>query len=131
MYFKYNLFYELAPTFVIMQHKGEIVEKAVRQSGIPLTKLVKRLGKSRKWIYNAFENPQLFLDVILEIGKIIHYDSSNEIKELKMSIITLKLREFSRKINFELVLRKWLQKNLLHIINTNFTSFATRRPDWC
>ena len=72
----------MALTFVIMQHKGEIVEKAVRQSGIPLTKLVGRLGKSRKWIYNAFENPQLSLDVILEIGKIIHYDFSNEIKEL-------------------------------------------------
>ena len=65
-----------------MQHKGEIVERAVRQSGIPLTKLVGRLGKSRKWIYNAFENPQLSLDAILEIGKIIHYDFSDEIKEL-------------------------------------------------
>ena len=65
-----------------MQHKGEIVEKAVRQSGIPLTKLVKRLGKSRKWIYNAFENPQLSIDYILEIGNAIHYDFTNEIKEL-------------------------------------------------
>jgi hypothetical protein len=66
-----------------MQHKGEIVEKAVRQSGIPLTKLVARLGKSRKWIYNAFENPQLSFDVIIEIGKIIHYDFSTDFKELK------------------------------------------------
>lgn len=66
-----------------MQHKGEIVEKAVRQSGIPLTKLVKRLGKSRKWIYNAFENPQLSFDVIIDIGKIIHYDFSTDFKELK------------------------------------------------
>lgn len=82
MYYKCNIIYTSAPTFVIMQHKGEIVERAVRQSGIPLTKLVGRLGRSRKWIYNAFENPQLSLDVILEIGKIIHYDFSNEIKEL-------------------------------------------------
>jgi hypothetical protein len=65
-----------------MQHKGEIVEKAVRQSGIPLTKLVKRMGKSRKWIYNAFENPHLSIDYILEIGNAIHYDFSFEIKEL-------------------------------------------------
>lgn len=82
MYLKCILFYDLAPTFVIMRHKGEIVEKAVRQSGIPLTKLVKRLGKSRKWIYNAFENPQLSIDYILEIGNAIHYDFTNEIKEL-------------------------------------------------
>ena len=64
------------------QHKGEIVERAVRQSGIPLTKIVHRLGRSRKWIYNAFENPQLSIDYILEIGKIIHHDFSDEIKEL-------------------------------------------------
>jgi predicted transcriptional regulator len=70
-----------------MQHKGEIVEKAVRQSGIPLTKLVKRLGKSRKWIYNAFENPQLSIDYILEIGNAIHYDFINEIKELSSNPI--------------------------------------------
>jgi hypothetical protein len=82
VYLKYILFYALAPTFVIMQHKGEIVEKAIRQSGIPLTKLVKRMGKSRKWIYNAFENPHLSIDYILEIGNAIHYDFSFEIKEL-------------------------------------------------
>jgi len=66
-----------------MQHRGEIVEKAVRQSGYPLTKLVSRLGKSRRWIYNAFENAQLPLDHILRIGKIIHHDFSEEIDELK------------------------------------------------
>lgn len=66
-----------------MQHRGEIVEKAVRQSGYPLTKLVARLGKSRRWIYNAFENAQLPIDHILRIGKIIHHDFSDEIDEFK------------------------------------------------
>jgi hypothetical protein len=66
-----------------MQHRGEIVEKAVRQSGIPLTVLAKKLGKSRRWMYIAFENPQLSLDYILEIGKTIHHDFSNEIDGLK------------------------------------------------
>jgi hypothetical protein len=66
-----------------MQHRGEIVEKAVRQSGIPLTQLTKKLGKSRRWIYNAFENPNLSLDLISEIGKIIHHDFGNDFLELK------------------------------------------------
>jgi predicted transcriptional regulator len=66
-----------------MQHRGEIVEKAVRQSGLPLTRLTKQLGKSRRWIYHAFENPALSIDTVLEIGKIIHYDFSDEIDELK------------------------------------------------
>jgi predicted transcriptional regulator len=66
-----------------MQHKGEIVERAVRRSGYKLTELVKRIGKSRRWIYNAFENPNLSIDHVLEIGKVIHYDFSDEINELK------------------------------------------------
>jgi predicted transcriptional regulator len=66
-----------------MQHRGEIVELAVRQSGYSLTKLTQRLGKSRRWIYHAFENPILSIDVVLEISKIIHHDFSDEITELK------------------------------------------------
>ena len=67
----------------IMQHRGEIVERAVRQSGMPLTQLTQKLGRSRRWIYNAFENPYLSLEVILQIGGIIHHDFSEEITELK------------------------------------------------
>lgn len=86
MYLWFTFLHPYLFTFVYeMQHKGEIVEKAVRQSGMPLTKLVKRLGKSRKWIYNAFENPHLSIDYILEIGSIIHYDFSTEIKELNQN----------------------------------------------
>ncbi|MEN9399162.1 MAG: hypothetical protein RL632_263 [Bacteroidota bacterium] len=66
-----------------MQHKGEIVEKAVRQSGLPLTQLAKRMGKSRRWLYNAFDNPTLSIEFILSIGKIIHYDFSNDIDDLQ------------------------------------------------
>lgn len=68
-----------------MQHKGEIVEKAVRESGFPITKLAQRLGKSRRWMYHVFENPNVPIDYILDIGKIIHHDFYSEINELKMS----------------------------------------------
>ena len=66
-----------------MQHKGKILEKAVRQSGMPLTKLSKKMDKSRRWIYNAFENENLSIDYIIEIGNIIHYDFSNDMEDLK------------------------------------------------
>lgn len=65
-----------------MIHRGEIVERAVRSSGIPLTRLAAKMGKSRRWIYNAFETADLSLDTIIEIGKIIHYDFSNEITQI-------------------------------------------------
>ena len=56
------------------------------------------MGKSRKWLYNAFENPHLSIDYILEIGKIIHYDFSEEIKELNLS---LRYASDSKSINEE------------------------------
>lgn len=65
-----------------MQHKGEIIEKAVRASGYPITKLASKMRKSRRWMYLVFENPNVTIDHILEIGAIIHHDFSNEIHEL-------------------------------------------------
>jgi len=66
-----------------MQHKGESVERAIRQSGYSITNLAVKLGKSRRWMYHVFENPNVPVELILKIGKIIHYDFSGEIKELK------------------------------------------------
>ena len=57
-----------------MVHRGEIVEQAVRKSGIPIATIAKRLGKSRRWMYLMFENPDVPLEVIKRIGEIIYYD---------------------------------------------------------
>lgn len=40
------------------------------------------MGKSRRWIYNVFEMPDLSLDLVLEFGKILHYDFSDEIPQI-------------------------------------------------
>ena len=67
----------------MVQHRGEIIKNAIYQSGYSITKLAERLGKSRRWMYLLFENTNVSLDVILKIGEVIHYDFSQEIKELK------------------------------------------------
>ena len=71
-----------------MIHRGEIVEQAVRSSGHNLSSLAKRLGKSRKWLYDAFENPMLSLEYMIEIGKLIHYDFSDHIPELRRTYVS-------------------------------------------
>lgn len=76
-----------------MQHKGKIVEQAIRESGYSITKVVEKLGKSRRWIYHLFQNPNASIDFILEIGKIIHHDFYSEIKELKPVIKEYKTSE--------------------------------------
>jgi predicted transcriptional regulator len=61
------------------QHRGEIIEKAVRQSGVSITKLAQRLGKSRRTIYNIFQDRDVPVELISEISKIINYDFGKEI----------------------------------------------------
>lgn len=64
-----------------MQHRGEIIKEAVYKSGYAITELAKRLGKSRRWMYLMFENSNVSLDMVLQIGEIIHYDFTEEIKD--------------------------------------------------
>lgn len=68
-----------------MQHRGEIVKEAIYKSGVPISVLAQRLGKSRRWVYQMFDNNNVSLDVILQIGLLIHYDFTEEIKEFNPS----------------------------------------------
>ena len=67
-----------------MQHKGEIIEKAVRESGHSITKLAQKMGKSRRWVYQIFDSSIVPIDYIMEIGKIIHHDFTDDIKGIKL-----------------------------------------------
>ena len=67
-----------------MQHKGEIIEKAVRESGHSITKLAQKMGKSRRWVYQIFDSAVVPIDYIMEIGKIIHHDFTGDIKGIKL-----------------------------------------------
>jgi predicted transcriptional regulator len=67
-----------------MQHKGEILEKAIRESGHSITKLAQKMGKSRRWVYQIFDSANVPIDYIIDIGKIIHHDFTDEIKGIKI-----------------------------------------------
>ena len=69
-------------TFVHMLHRGEVIEKAIRESGYSITTVAQRLGKSRRWMYLLFENPAVSIELILQIGKIIYHDFSLEFPEV-------------------------------------------------
>lgn len=66
-----------------MQHRGEIVKKAVDESGYKKAQLARTMKIERKTLYNYFDRADLAIDTILKIGKIIHYDFSEDIKELR------------------------------------------------
>jgi hypothetical protein len=71
-----------------MQHRGEIIKEAVYKSGYPITELAKRMGKSRRWVYLLFENNTVSIDIMLQIGKIIHYDFSEELNRPSANLFT-------------------------------------------
>jgi predicted transcriptional regulator len=68
-----------------MQHRGEIIRKVIYNSGFTVTEIAVGIGKSRRWMYLMFENSNVSLDIVLQIGKIIHYDFTEEIKEFNSS----------------------------------------------
>jgi len=70
-----------------MQHRGEIIKKAVYESGISITKLAEKLGKSRRWVYLMFDNNNVSIDLVLQIGEILHHDFTVEINELQKHVI--------------------------------------------
>ena len=73
--------------FTIMrEHRGEIVEDAVRKSGFSLKKLSERLGISRNTLYNRFGDPELSYEFIRTVGNIIHYNFSIDFAELKEEV---------------------------------------------
>lgn len=66
-----------------MVHKGEIIKKAVNQSGVTVTQVAKGMSVTRKTIYNIFDRIDVDNDTILKIGAIIHYDFTEKFPKLK------------------------------------------------
>ncbi len=47
------------------------------------------MGKSRRWVYLLFENNTVSIDIMLQIGKIIHYDFSEELNRPSANLFTV------------------------------------------
>src|SRR5690606_26285933 len=66
-----------------MVHRGEILRNAVEESGVPITRIARSVNKSRRWLYNQFDKPDVGLDTLIAIGRIIHHDFSSTLPELR------------------------------------------------
>ncbi|TNE54610.1 MAG: hypothetical protein EP338_07260 [Bacteroidetes bacterium] len=69
-----------------MQHRGKIIEKAIRRSGVPISRVAAQIGKSRRWLYLMFENEHAPLDYVFLIGRVIEHDFTKELVELKYMV---------------------------------------------
>lgn len=66
------------------RHVGNILEQVLRMERIGISELSRKLKVSRRTIYNWFEQENLSLQILLEVGNIIGHDFTAELPETLM-----------------------------------------------
>jgi plasmid maintenance system antidote protein VapI len=61
-----------------MPHQGEIVQEAIKNSGISITRIVEELGITRPTIYRKFKDDTLDASFVKRIGETIGHDFSQD-----------------------------------------------------
>lgn len=61
-----------------MLHQGEIVQEAIKSSGISITRIVEELGITRPTIYRKFKDDTLDAKFVRRIGEIIGHDFAQD-----------------------------------------------------
>jgi len=61
-----------------MPHQGEILQEAIKRSGISITRIVEELGITRPTIYRKFKEETLDTNFVKNVGQIISHDFSTD-----------------------------------------------------
>ena len=61
-----------------MAHQGEILQEAIKNSGISITRIVEELGITRPTIYRKFKDETLDGNFLKNVGQIIGHDFSED-----------------------------------------------------
>ncbi|MBD2769174.1 helix-turn-helix domain-containing protein [Hymenobacter sp. BT664] len=68
-----------------MPHQGEILQEAIKNSGISITRIVEELGITRPTIYRKFKEETIDYNFVKKIGDIINHDFSNDFTAVQQS----------------------------------------------
>ena len=68
-----------------MPHQGEILQEAIKSSGISITRIVEELGITRPTIYRKFKEETLDANFVKHIGQIIGHDFSQDFTSVQQS----------------------------------------------
>jgi len=61
-----------------MAHQGELLQEAIKSSGISITRIVEELGITRPTIYRKFKEDTLDVNFVKSVGQIIGHDFSQD-----------------------------------------------------
>ncbi|MFD2719288.1 helix-turn-helix domain-containing protein [Hymenobacter monticola] len=70
-----------------MSHQGEILQDAIKNSGISITRIVEELGITRPTIYRKFKDETIEYSFVKRIGDIINHDFSNDFTSVQQSAL--------------------------------------------
>ncbi|WP_185816824.1 helix-turn-helix domain-containing protein [Hymenobacter metallilatus] len=70
-----------------MPHQGEILQEAIKNSGISITRIVDELGITRPTIYRKFKDDTLDYGFVKRVGEIIGHDFSQDFTSLQQSVL--------------------------------------------
>ena len=68
-----------------MPHQGEIVQEAIKNSGISITRIVEELGITRPTMYRKFKEDTLDSNFVNAVGKIIGHDFERDFTLVQQS----------------------------------------------
>ena len=74
-------------TSLSMPHQGQILQEAIKNSGISITRIVDELGITRPTIYRKFKDETLDYAFVTRVGEIIGHDFSNDFTSLQQSVL--------------------------------------------
>ena len=70
-----------------MPHQGEILQEAIKNSGISITRIVDELGITRPTIYRKFKEETVDYSFVKRVGEIINHDFSGDFTVIQQSTI--------------------------------------------
>ena len=70
-----------------MAHQGEILQEAIKNSGISITRIVDELGITRPTIYRKFKDETLDVAFVKRVGEIIQHDFSQDFTLQQQAVI--------------------------------------------
>ena len=71
-----------------MPHQGEIVQEAIKNSGISITRIVEELGITRPTMYRKFKDDTLDTNFVKRIGEIIGHDFAQDFTLAEQSVLS-------------------------------------------
>lgn len=68
-----------------MPHQGEILQEAIKNSGISITRIVDEMGITRPTIYRKFKEETIDYNFVKRVGDVINHDFSTDFTSLQQS----------------------------------------------